>query len=1100
MVKTSKHTDTSKEILSKPLPEDNREEGLAFLDVNGKIFYASPSTVHITGYTDKEMIGRNAFEYVHPEDLQYARDFFAGLIQESYKTKTIKSRFIHKNGSVRLFKTTVTNMLAAPNIKSIIIHFRDITELKIQEEKIILLQEITQAIAESNDFHSAIEITLKKVCESTGWACGESWISSCDEKYLERSDVWYCNIEGIKGFEDESNNYKFPIGVGLPGIVWSSKKPEWMDDITLDDNFPRRHLAIKAGLESAMAIPILVNDKVIVVMVFLTSEIKKEDEKMISLVSTIASQLGTLFQKKQMESLLRESETTHKNIMESVPVGIAVTTPEGNAIEANTAIVKMLGYESKEEILSVPVIKHYHNPYDRERLIRILQEEGFVRDYEVQLIRRDGTIIWCNLNAVAEKGKTGAKFIFSVNDITKDIQREEEIYLLQKMTQAIAESEDFNSALEVALKKICISTGWGCGEAWIPSADGTHLEHRAWYCNNVEGMKKFEEESGKFRFPKGIGLPGFAWFSKKPEWRTDVTFDDNFPRKQFAIEAGLKSAVAIPILASNEVIAIMVFLTTEIKRDAERMISLISTIASQLGNLFQKKKTENQLQESEAKLKNIMESVPIGISVSTSEGKVLELNQACLKIFGYNSKEEMLKIPVVNHYHNPYDRERLIKLLKKNGVVRDFEVQLNRRDGSLFWCNMNAVMQELNNEKRFIVSFDDITESKRHEEYIRHKQKLEAVGQLSGGIAHHFNNILAGIIGFAGILKMKMGKDDPLRVNVDYIHEAADKTAELIKGLLAFSRKHEVINLKQVKLNDIMNYTENIISKIIREDIKLNINIPDTDLTIMADVFQMEEALINLVTNSQDAMPDGGVLTIEVSPVMIENEIISTTGYIEAGRYALITIADTGVGIDENIQKKIFEPFFTTKEVGKGTGLGLAMVYGIIKQHNGYIDLCSKLNKGTAFKIYLPLMEPMIESKVEALKPTEPTISMAGSETILMAEDDAILRKATKIVLESFGYKVMEAKDGRDALDKFIYNKDKIKLVILDMIMPEKDGKEVCDEIMNISPDTRVLFVSGYAVDAIQMDITEKGLDYISKPFTNIDLLKKVREILDRQQ
>lgn len=1098
MVKTSKHLDNSKEILNKPLPEDNRDEGLAFLDANGTIFYASPSTIHITGYTDKEMVGRNAFEYIYPDDLQYTRDFFVNLVQEPYETKTIKSRFIHKNGSVRLFKTTATNMIADPKIQGIIIHFRDVTEIKFHKDKLILLQEITQAIAESNDFHSAIEITLKKVCESTGWACGESWIPSRDERYLERSNVWYCNIEGIKRFEDESNNYKFPRGIGLPGLVWSSKKPEWMDDITLDDNFPRRHLAIKAGLESAMAIPILVNDKVIVVMVFLTSEIKKEDEKMISLISTIASQLGNLFQKKQMESLLRESETTLKNIMESVPIGIAVTTPDGKAIEANTAILKVLGYDSKDEILSVPVIKHYHNPYDRERLIRTLQEDSVARDFEVQLIRRDGTTIWCNMNAVAEKGKKGTKFILSVNDISKNIQREEEIYLLQKMTQAIAESKDFSSALEVALKKICISTNWGCGEAWIPSSDGTYLEHRAWYCNNIEGMKNFEEESDKFRFPKGIGLPGFAWSSKKPEWRTDVTFDDNFPRRQFAIEAGLKSAVAIPILANNEVITIMVFLTTEIKRDAERMIGLISTIASQLGNLFQKKKIESLLQESEAKLKNIMESIPIGISVSTPEGEVLELNQACLKIFGYNSKEEMLKIPTVAHYYKPSDRERLIKLLQKNDVVRDFEVQFKRKDGSIFWCDMNALMQEVNNEKRLIVSFDDITESKRHEEYIRHKQKLEAVGQLSGGIAHHFNNFLAGIIGFAGILKMKMRKDDPLRVHVDYILESSNKTADLIKGLLAFSRKHEAINLSQVKLNDIINYTKNIISNIIRENIKLNINVTDEVLTVMADIFQMEQVLINLVTNSQDSMPNGGVLTIEISPVAIENKIISTTGYIESGRYALITVSDTGIGMNEEIQKKIFEPFFTTKEVGKGTGLGLAIVYGIIKQHRGYIDLYSKLNLGTIFKIYLPLIEPILEPKVEALRQTEPTISIAGSETILIAEDDAILRKATKIMLESFGYKVIEAKDGRDALDKFMHNKDKIKLVILDVIIPEKDGKEVCDEIMNISPDTRVLFVSGYDVNDIQMDITEKELDYISKPFTNIDLLKKVREILDR--
>jgi PAS domain S-box-containing protein len=1077
--------------------EEKRLEGLAFFDDEGTIFYASPSTIHITGYSDEEMIGKSAFDYVHPDDLQYARDFFSSLIQKPYETKIIKSRFMHKNGSIRLYKTTLTNMLADPNIHGVVVHFRDITEKEFQSEKIYLLQEITHAIAESKDFNSAIEITLQKVCESTDWCCGEAWIPSEGGAYLSHSNTRYCSIEGMKEFEEESNKYKFPMGVGLPGLAWSSKKPEWMDDITLDDNFPRRHLAIKAGLESAVAIPILADNKVVSVMVFLTTKIKKEDERMIRLISTIASQLGTLFQKKQMENLLQESETTLKNIIESVPVGIAVTTAEGKAVDANPAIVNMLGYESKDEILKIPVINHYHNPYDRERLVRMLQENGFVRDFDVQLKRRDGSLIWCNLNAVAEKGKTGKRFIFSVKDITKDIRKEEEIYLLQTMTQAIAESEDFNSALEAALKRICISTDWGCGEAWIPSRDGKHLEHsRAWYCNNIEGMESFEQESDKFTFPRGVGLPGFAWQSRKAEWRTDVTFDDNFPRKQLAIDAGLKSAVAIPILANNEVVAVMVFLTTEIKRDAERTIRLISIIASQLGTLFQRKKMEDFLRESEAKLKNIMESVSIGVSMSTLSGEVLELNKACLNIFGYDSKEEMLKIPTTAHYYNPEDRDRLINLLQVQGIAKDFEVQLKRKDGALFWCNMNAALQRDGDREYLIVSFADITGHKKYEEYIRHKQKIEALGQLTGGIAHHFNNILAGIMGFAGILRMKMKKDDPLRVNVDYIHEAAKQTAELIRGLLAFSRKHDVINLRQIRLNDIIDNTRKTILKIIRENIKLNMNISGESLTVMADSFQMEQVLINLVTNSQDAMPDGGALTIEASPVDIKDRIITTTGYIESGRYALIKVADTGIGIDENIQKKVFEPFFTTKEVGKGTGLGLAMVYGIIKQHNGYIDLFSEPGKGTIFKVYLPL-EP--EIGVNEIKPSEAKVFKGGGETILIAEDDALLRKATKVVLESIGYKVIEAGDGREALDKFIQNRDKIKLAIFDVVMPEKDGKEVCDEIMNIAPEIKVLFVSGYSTDTIQMKaIIEKKLDFISKPFSNMEFLRRVREILDR--
>ncbi len=1222
MRKRDSHTDTSGEIFNNLSVKDNRVEGLAFFDVKGKILYASPSTIHITGYTNKEMVGNNAFDYVYPGDLQYARDFFANLIQKPYETKTIKSRFIHKGGSIRLFKTTATNMLTDPKMQSVVVHFRDITEIKFREEKIILFQEITQAIAESDDFNSAIAITLQKVCESTGWACGEAWTPSEDETCLEHSNVWYCNIEGMKKFEDESNKYKFLKGVGLPGLVWSTKNPQWMKDITLDDNFPRRHLAIKARLESAMGIPILANDEVIAVMCFLTTEIEKEDERMIMLISTIASQLGTLFQKKQLKNFLKESETTHKNIMESVPVGIAVTTPNEKAVEANPAILKMLGYESKEEILSIPVIKHYHNPYDRERLIKILQEDGVVRNFEVQLIRKDGTLIWCNLNAVTKKNKTGTKFIFSVNDITKDMQREEEIYLLQTMTQAIAESDDFNSALKFALKKICMMTDWGCGEAWVPSADGTYLEHEAWYCNNIEGMKKFEEESDKFRFPKGIGLPGFAWFSKKPEWRTDVTFDDNFPRKQFAIKAGLKSAVAIPILAKNEVVAIMVFLAAGIRRDAERMIKLISIIASQLGTLFQKKQSEGKLQKSETSLLNsqriahignwewnmvrneafwsdeiyrifgltpqifgatyesflnsvhpddreyvkesvnnaLYRNIPYSIDhrivlpdgtvrivheqaevVFDGSGKAIQMNGTIQDIterkqiedqyrkLSHAVEQSTLSIVITDikgniEYANPrllditgYTREEAIGKNSKifssgktppetykdlwNTILsgKDWHGEFlnKKKDGELFW--EHATISPIKNGDGSITNFvaykEDITTIKKLEEQFRQSQKMEAVGQLTGGIAHDFNNILTGIILSSELLKLKIDKNNPLRANVEQISELSIKASNLIYGLLAFSRK-QTINLQNVNLKNVIVSTKKLLSRVIRENIELKINVSGKDLIILANEIQIEQVIINLATNARDSMPNGGLLTIEVSDTEIDDNFIKTHGFGKTGRYALITITDTGIGMDENIQKKIFEPFFTTKEVGKGTGLGLAMVYGLIKQHEGYIDLYSKLGKGTTFKIYLPIKE--LRDKDLKTKEVVEGIPKRGSETVLVAEDDESTRKIITNILENYGYKVIEAIDGDDALEKFMKNKDRINLVLLDVIMPKRDGNEVYAIIVNIVPNIKILFMSGYIGDVLQVkEIAEKRRDIISKPFTQIDLLKKIRHVLD---
>jgi len=263
----------------------------------------------------------------------------------------------------------------------------------------------------------------------------------------------------------------------------------------------------------------------------------------------------------------------------------------------------------------------------------------------------------------------------------------------------------------------------------------------------------------------------------------------------------------------------------------------------------------------------------------------------------------------------------------------------------------------------------------------------------------------------------------------------------------------------------------------------------------MADSSQIEQVLMNLANNARDAMPDGGLLTMGTELVELGEEYIKTHGYGKPGMYALISVTDTGEGMDENIREKIFEPFFTTKEVGKGTGLGLSMVYGIIKQHNGYINVYSELGKGTTFKIYLPLTT----AEVEETKPTEPTITIGGTETILLAEDDADVRTFTKSVLEEFGYTVIEAGNGEDAVKRFIENKDKVQLLLLDVIMPKKNGKEVYEEIRKTRPEIKALFMSGYATNIIQKKgILEKGLNFILKPISPTKLLRTIREVLEK--
>ncbi|MBF8251003.1 MAG: sensor histidine kinase response regulator, PAS, PAS and PAS, partial [Deltaproteobacteria bacterium] len=427
------------------------------------------------------------------------------------------------------------------------------------------------------------------------------------------------------------------------------------------------------------------------------------------------------------------------------------------------------------------------------------------------------------------------------------------------------------------------------------------------------------------------------------------------------------------------------------------------------------------------------------------------------------------------------------------------EFLAKKKNGDPFW--EYATISPIRNAQGVITNFigihEDVTERRKLEDQLRHSQKLEALGQLVGGIAHDFNNMLTAIIGFAGILEMKMKKDDPLIVNVEQVIEAAKRGASLTSSLLVFGRKQAIFP-RPLNLNEIIEKVEKLLLRLIGEDIELKTVILDKELNVTADPLQIEQVLINLATNARDAMSKEGVLTIETSREEIDRKFINSHGYGEIGEYALISVSDTGAGMDEKIREKVFEPFFTTKEVGKGTGLGLAIVYGIVKQHNGYITVYSELGKGTTFKIYLPMTKPVTRDAAP-VETAASTASATGTETVLVAEDDKSVMKLSKTLLETFGYTVIEAVNGEEAVQKYMENKDMIKLLILDVIMPKKNGKDAYEEIKKITPEARAIFMSGYTADIMHTKgIIENGMVFISKPISPTDFIKKVREVLDR--
>lgn len=431
------------------------------------------------------------------------------------------------------------------------------------------------------------------------------------------------------------------------------------------------------------------------------------------------------------------------------------------------------------------------------------------------------------------------------------------------------------------------------------------------------------------------------------------------------------------------------------------------------------------------------------------------------------------------------DYETEFRVMHPHGTVKNIKA-----------CGI-VIRNENGEAERMIGLNQDITDQKLLEEQLRQSQKMEAIGQLAGGIAHDFNNILTVIYGYCHMMKAGTENQPALRSGVDQIHGAAERAAKLTGSLLAFSRK-QVMSLKSINLNDHILNIGALLARIIGEDIRLKTEFRANPLMIYADGGQIEQVLMNLAANARDAMPRGGVLTIETGVEVIREDFVHAHGSGSPGRYVVLSVSDTGEGMDAETVRKIFEPFFTTKGVGKGTGLGLSIVYGVVKQHNGFIDVRSEPDKGTTFRIYLPLDTEEHADDEERVDPEYPRM---GTETVLVAEDDASIRQLADSVLRKFGYDVLLARNGADAVEKFTANSGKIELIVMDMIMPSKSGKEAHEEIRRLGHDVKVLFMSGYSTDLLaSKGVLEEGDEILMKPFQPLELVRKVRFMLDRKR
>ena len=514
-------------------------------------------------------------------------------------------------------------------------------------------------------------------------------------------------------------------------------------------------------------------------------------------------------------------------------------------------------------------------------------------------------------------------------------------------------------------------------------------------------------------------------------------------------------------------------------------------------DVTERKRAAEALRRSEASFRSVVEDAPYGIYRASLSGELVLVNPALQKILGYASQTELLQANLGTQiYRNPLDHQKVNELLLRQQSFNDVEVEWKRKDGTPITVRCSGwPIKDESGRVAFLELFaEDVTERRALERQLRMAQKMEAVGRLSGGIAHDFNNLLGVIIGYSQVLKRSLKPEHPLYEHAEEIEKASQRAVSLTRQLLAFSRQ-QVLEPVILNMNALVSDMEKMLPRLIGEDVALTLTLDPALGQVKADPGQVEQVIMNLAVNARDAMPDGGKLTIQTANVDLDTAYTHQHPGSRVGSYVMLRVTDTGTGIDPEIQAQIFEPFFTTKERDKGTGLGLATVYGVVKQSGGYIAVDSEKGKGASFSVYLLRVENAVAAPDLS---NDAPVSVRGSETILLVEDEESLRKLADMFLRDSGYHVLTAADGAQALQVARQYAGPIHLLLTDVVMPGINGRVLAERLAPSQPGMTILYVSGYTDSFIAgHGVLEAGAHLLHKPFTEESLTRKVRELLD---